>query len=384
MLFFRQIHTLICLFFLLPILVFAIDDGFADSPNNARPQTRPIHGSQHPDKSGQIKDYNTQPAEPAPVLPHAEPYSSGQPFGSPIDLSHPLNNNTLHWPEVEDFQHISLVDEERRFDTIEPNETYHVRQDSFKTSTHMGTHIDAPSHFSKQGWSVDKIPLWRLVDVPLVVVDLSALIRRAHLPEEAESIRTYDIEEKHLPRDIGAGSVVAIYTGISDYYEHNPDKYFGWAQNRSKLSIPGFNAEAANYLVRQGVFGVGIDTLSVDNSRLLNPQDRAPIAHTIFSKNNVYMLENLSSKLGEIVNVTRSDPMALFSITTLPLPIENASGSPVRVIAKQVRSSSSMQPNESNSGVSFKSGKLENVLLHMTLTPLVVGSTLLFTLRAGF
>ena len=38
---------------------------------------------------------------------------------------------------------------------------------------HGGTHIDAPMHMWKSGWSVDEIPLDRLLNLPLVVVDVT-------------------------------------------------------------------------------------------------------------------------------------------------------------------------------------------------------------------
>lgn len=358
------------------LLLLSIGDVFAGSQNDARPQAHvPI--SPHPAKSGQIKDY-TQADEPASEeLPHAQPYSSPSgilPPGIPMDLSHPLNNDTLHWPEAEGFTYIKLVDEERSFSY--DGSKYHVKQDSFRMSTHAGTHIDAPSHFSRKGWNVNDIPLWRLVDVPLVVVDLRDLpdIKFRGLEGRNETVTNY-IEKKHLPSDIAPGSVVVVYTGISELYDLNPDRYFTTSKDRDrrKLNLPGFSMEAANYLVEREVFGVGIDTLSVDSSNTLSLEVRDPLAHHIFSTNNIYMLENLSSKLKILAEIQKTDPSAKFTITTLPLAIEGASGSPVRVIAKLA------SPGvETNSGSSM-SDKLAS-LLPMTLTPLV---SMLLALRAA-
>ncbi|KAH7952895.1 hypothetical protein HPB49_002431 [Dermacentor silvarum] len=44
--------------------------------------------------------------------------------------------------------------------------------DNIAEATHGGTHIDAPLHFHKGGWSVADIPIERLMYVPIVKLDI--------------------------------------------------------------------------------------------------------------------------------------------------------------------------------------------------------------------
>ena len=44
---------------------------------------------------------------------------------------------------------------------------------NYRMNEHAGTHVDAPTHFNKDGWDPSEIPLNRLVNVPAVVVDIS-------------------------------------------------------------------------------------------------------------------------------------------------------------------------------------------------------------------
>ena len=45
---------------------------------------------------------------------------------------------------------------------------------------HGGTHMDAPYHMNKTGWSVEEIPLDRLLNLPLMVVDLTEKVNETY------------------------------------------------------------------------------------------------------------------------------------------------------------------------------------------------------------
>ena len=51
---------------------------------------------------------------------------------------------------------------------------------------HGGTHIDAPLHMWKSAWSVDEIPLDRLYNLALVVVDVTKKVEKE--PDYAVSV----------------------------------------------------------------------------------------------------------------------------------------------------------------------------------------------------
>lgn len=234
---------------------------------------------------------------------------------STIDLSHPLNDKTLHWPTNEGFQYIDY--------TSKANLTnYYLLSDGIHMAVHTGTHLDAPRHFSSNGWTVDQIPLERLVDVPICVVDLSLKVAA----NRSYSFIKDDFTNQPLIRN---GSVVLVYTGISQMYEKGAAAYFGSdSRNISELTIPGFSKEAADYLVGQGIYGVGLDAPSADSSSMHKDNSLDPVAHSIFNNNNIYILENINKNLKDLA---KNDVSVRLFIA--PLAITGGSGSPVRLIA---------------------------------------------------
>lgn len=244
-----------------------------------------------------------------------------------IDLSHPLHNGTLHWPQNSGTQYLVDVEGERQ----KPDGgSYFVKSDKLNTAVHSGTHLDAPVHFSKTGWTVEKIPLERLVDVPISVIDLSQKVaqNRTYSFLKNDFIDSNTNTSLVLPR-----SVVLVYTGISEFYDKGPEAYFGTAdKNITNMKSPGFSREAANYMVEQGVYGVGLDAASADSSDVHSEKDSKqffdPIAHEAFNSNNIYILENISKRLKELVGQSNT-----FRLTIAPLPIVSGSGSPVRLLA---------------------------------------------------
>ncbi|KAH8026614.1 hypothetical protein HPB51_022589 [Rhipicephalus microplus] len=66
-----------------------------------------------------------------------------------------------------------------------------VLVDEISTPTHGGTHMDAPRHFSKIGWSASEIPLDRLLMVPIALIDVQAEAARnaSYLMPVAEVLR---------------------------------------------------------------------------------------------------------------------------------------------------------------------------------------------------
>ena len=91
----------------------------------------------------------------------------GESLKSPwIDLSYPYNNETIGWPTATDFKHIKV------FENITAAGFYLAMYD-ISVSEHGGTHLDAPSHFAKGKWTLDQIPLDRLIG-PAIKIDISS------------------------------------------------------------------------------------------------------------------------------------------------------------------------------------------------------------------
>jgi len=90
--------------------------------------------------------------------------------GRVIDLTHAFDSETIFWPTEEGF-----VLEKGSEGVGEQG--YYYAAHRFRTAEHGGTHIDAPIHFYANRWTVDEIPLDRLVG-PAVLVDVSARCAR--------------------------------------------------------------------------------------------------------------------------------------------------------------------------------------------------------------
>ena len=88
--------------------------------------------------------------------------------------------------------------------------------------------------------------------------------------------------------------------------------------------FPGWGGESAQYLLDKGVRGLGIDVASIDagNSTTFD-------AHYVFLKADKYLVENIN--MGTEDNNTIPNVGA--TIFVLPIPIENGSEAPARVIA---------------------------------------------------
>lgn len=196
--------------------------------------------------------------------------------------------------------------------TVEKNGVAAFRWDIHE---HIGTQIDAPSHFFVDGKTLDAIDVGSLI-VPLAVVDLRERARR----DADASVTVADIlawENKHgrLP----AGAAVFMSSGwdtrIADA------KSFLNADAQNTLHFPGFSAEVAEFLVRErDVAGIGVDTLSLDPG-----VDKAYRAHKAWLAAGKWGVE-LVANLGRV-------PLSGATVFVGAVKVKGATGGPVRLIA---------------------------------------------------
>jgi kynurenine formamidase len=224
-----------------------------------------------------------------------------------IDLTHNLNDHSPNWEgsEQSPFQAKKLGDIER--------DGYYSR--IFTTQEHYGTHLDAPAHFAKGMWTVDKIPVERLVR-PLVVLDVRSKARSN--PNYEVSVQ--DIADWESARgEIPTGAVVMAYTGWDGRW--NSQKEFRNVGGDHLSHYPGFSLDAVKFLVKtRSVVGLGIDTMSVD----IGATTTYPV-HQFTSKQSVYHLENVAN-LGLV-------PPSGATVVVAPIKLEGGSGGPARVLA---------------------------------------------------
>ncbi len=239
--------------------------------------------------------------------------ASGELAGRIIDLTHAFDSETIFWPTEEGF-----VLEKGTEGVVEQG--YYYAAHRFRTAEHGGTHIDAPIHFHENRWTVDEIPLDRLVG-PAVLVDVSD--RCAKDPDHRVSVSDFEAWEKQHGR-IPAASIVLIRTGFGRFW---PDRkaYLGTdergASAVAKLHFPGLHPDAARWLIAERqIRAVGLDTASIDHG----PSKQFETHRALFEA-NVPAFENLA-KLDEL-------PATGFSVVALPIKIRGGSGGPLRAIA---------------------------------------------------
>ena len=234
--------------------------------------------------------------------------------GQIVDLTHDFSRETIYWVTAKEFE----------LDTVFYGDTdkgYFYSANNFASAEHGGTHIDAPIHFSKNGQSVNEIPLENLIG-SAIKIDVSA--RALNNPDYLISIKDFTNWEDDQNTKIPDGSIVLLQTGFSNYY---PDKikYLGTDQRGSEavklLHFPGLSPEAAEWLVNnRNIHAIGIDTPSIDYG-----QSQYFKSHVTLLSKNIPAFENLTN-LDKL-------PANHFTIIALPMKIKGGSGAPLRIIA---------------------------------------------------
>ncbi len=163
---------------------------------------------------------------------------------------------------------------------------------------HIGTHVDAPDHFLGNGKTVEDLPL-----------DL--LVGTASMVELAVSgqISAVDLQKANIPEGI---TRLLIKTSNSQIWAEG-DKEF-------REDFIALEADAALYLVDQGVQVVGVDYLSVAPFT-----DPAP-THRILLEAGVLIIEGLN-----LSGVEAGE----YTLLCLPLKIRDSDGAPARVLLKK-------------------------------------------------
>ena len=191
----------------------------------------------------------------------------------------------------------------------------------FILDEHAGTHVDAPSHYFRDGDSSEKIDLSKLIG-PAAVVDLR------HLDGEAEDGASPAITVAHLEaweQEHGrfeAGEVVILHTGWSKHYVRGEDGRAFLHEPvvlQSRPAWPAPEPDAAIFLHERGVTTIGIDAPSVGSAEEGNEVHRAGLSR------EMAFIEGLT-------NVERL-PARGASFIFLPLKIAVASGAPGRAVA---------------------------------------------------
>lgn len=174
----------------------------------------------------------------------------------------------------------------------------------------IGTHMDAPLHFYKEGLDIASIPVEALMGTLVCI--------HAIEPRTENFVLTKDhiaLWEKKFGK-IPEGSFVLIHSGWDQRW--GQDSYRNVQKDHTML-FPSVSKEAAEELLERKIKGLGVDTLSPDL-----PNSGFPVHHLLLAQ-GIIILENL----------TRLDMVPATGAKFLALPPKwrGASEAPVRALA---------------------------------------------------
>ncbi|GIY95589.1 uncharacterized protein CEXT_464931 [Caerostris extrusa] len=186
-----------------------------------------------------------------------------------VDMTYTFDETTLHYPTTKEFEMNVILN-----GTIERGTWLQVEE--YSSAIHVGTHMDAPAHFTKGGQTVEEIPVDRLI-ASAAVIDITAKSRsRARC-------------RGHHRRSVALG-----------------------------IRLSG---EAAQWLVdNRNIYGIATETLSFDKG-----STRTFPSHNILLGHGIYGLEN-------VANVDKI-PIYGAKLHVMPMKIGRGSGAPTRIIA---------------------------------------------------
>ncbi|TVT28284.1 arylformamidase [Salinicoccus cyprini] len=195
------------------------------------------------------------------------------------DITQTLDDAIAHWPEDTPFTY------ER---TVSKEQSGSVNIGRIETSTHIGTHIDAPFHFDDAGATVEQLDINRYIGTATVI----------EVPAEGtitlESLEIFPLK----------GTILLIKTKHHTDRTVFPDR------------IPVLEKRAVEHLALHDIKLFGIDVASVDtiDSKTLD------IHHLLYER-DIMIIEN--TVLDDI------EP-GYYDFIAMPLKIRGGDGSPVR------------------------------------------------------
>jgi len=181
-----------------------------------------------------------------------------------IEVSHPITAGMKTYPGL------PLPEVEVVFDYESSRERYQGKAEFLIASLHLcgntGTYVDAPIHRYRGGVDLASLPLERLADVEVVVVDAT----KAGRAIGAEAFAGVNVQ----------GRAVLVRTDFSRHW--GTEAYFS--------SNPFVTAEAAQLLASEHAALVGIDSLNIDDTA-----DPSRPAHTILLGAGIPICEHMTN-----------------------------------------------------------------------------------------
>jgi arylformamidase len=204
-----------------------------------------------------------------------------------IDISIPLHNGMVHWPDDRPFHLVRTL-------AIANGDPCNLSE--FSTSAHIGTHMDAPNHFLPDGAGIESFSISAGVGHARVIA--------IHDPE---LIRIAELK----PHRLAKGDRVLFKTRNSQEC---------WTTSQFQEKFVYIPRETAEYLADCKVQTVGADYLSVGGYETDGPE-----THRTLLKAGIWIIEGLNLK-----DVEPGD----YELICLPLKIVGSDGAPARAVLR--------------------------------------------------
>lgn len=205
-----------------------------------------------------------------------------------IDVTVPLRDGMVHWPDNPPVRITRVLDMERGDDCTVTE---------LAMGVHSGTHMDAPAHFLAGGQGMDAMPPAATIG-PARVIEIRDPV--SITPEELRAHR------------IRRGERLLFKTRNSSCC---------WKTDRFVKDFVYLDEGAARWLAARGVRTVGIDYLSVAGFH----RDPA-VTHTTLLRAGVWIIEGLD------LSKVRAGS---YDLICLPLKIVQGDGAPARALLKR-------------------------------------------------
>lgn len=201
-----------------------------------------------------------------------------------IDISWPINSKMTQYKDRQLYSEVSTKSFE--YDG--------VRESCLTIGTHVGTHVDAPSHVFEDGKAIESISLSSLIG-KCIVLDFSDL--------KKDSIEACDLENK----EFGDAEIILLKTKNSDLdpkAKFNPEFVF-------------LAHSSAGFLSKAGIKAVGIDYLGIERNQKNHP------THKTLMGAGISIIEGL-----RLAYVGPGE----YNFFCLPLAVSGLDASPARAI----------------------------------------------------
>lgn len=216
-----------------------------------------------------------------------------------IDLSYPLGGDGANVPGHPAVEYVAIHTYEK-----------HYRRNAWtKFSVHVGTHVDPPCHFTPDGWTIDEVPVERLMGRAYV------FNLRGRVADGAPIRVEHILQAGRLPAGALKGAIAIVN---SDWARrmYQTDRYY--------FDGPYLDVEAARWLVNEGVTAIGLDHPPDKVTELPPSPGDMPVHRTLLG-NRVCIIENLAN----LEQITKPE----VQIFAVHIKIHKGCGGPARVIA---------------------------------------------------